>query len=181
MPNVVIVALPSENDYVNKISSEKVAHLTILFLGDLLKVQNLGKIIGFTKHASDQTLTRFTLEVDRRGVLGLDLADVLFFKKSKWSGFEEINSFRSSLLQENNIRTAYDSVQDQFSEWIPHLTLGYPATPAKEDTRDYPGIDYVSFDRISVWVKDLEGIEFPLKSYDDEMIQSAINKVLERG
>ena len=113
--------------------------------------------------------------------MGSDSADVLFFKKSKWSGFEEINSFRSSLLQENNIRTAYDSVPDQFPEWIPHLTLGYPATPARTDTRDYPGIYYVSFDRIAVWVKDFEGIEFPLKSYDDIMMQSIINKVLERG
>ena len=179
MPNVVIVALPSEDDYVNKISSEKVAHMTLLFLGDLLNVQNLSKIIDFTKHASDIMLTRFDLEVDRRGVLGQDLADVLFFKKSKWSGFDNINSFRSALLQENNIRTAYDSVQDQFSEWIPHLTLGYPATPAKIDNRDYPGIYYVNFDRISIWVKDFEGIEFPLKSYDDVMIQSVINKVIE--
>lgn len=181
MANVVIVALPSEDDYVNKISSEKVAHMTILFLGDLAKVQNLGKIIDFTKHASDIMLTRFGLEVDRRGVLGPDLADVLFFSKSQWGSFNDINSFRSALLQESNIRTAYDSVPGQFEEWIPHLTLGYPATPAKTDNRDYPGIYYVSFDRISVWVKDFEGIDFPLKSYGDVMAQSVINKVLERG
>lgn len=180
MPNVAIVALPTEDDYVNKISSEKVAHMTILFLGDLLKVQNLGKIIDFTQHASDIMLTRFSMDVDRRGVLGPDLSDVLFFSKAPWSGFDDINSFRSSLLQESNIRTAYDSVPGQFDEWIPHLTLGYPATPAKPDNRDYPGIYYVSFDRIAVWVKDFEGIEFPLKSYGDVMAQSIINKVLER-
>jgi 2'-5' RNA ligase len=178
MANVVIVALPSEDDYVNKISSEKVAHMTILFLGDLSNVKNLGKIIDFVKHASDLMLTRFGLDVDRRGVLGPDLADVLFFSTAKWSGFDNINSFRAALLQESNIRTAYDSVSDQFTEWIPHLTLGYPTTPAKVDNRDYPGIYYVSFDRISVWVKDFEGIDFPLKSYNDIMAQSVINKVL---
>jgi len=174
MPNVVIVALPTEDDYVNKISSEKVPHMTILFLGDLLNVKNLGKIISFTQHASDQMLLRFGMDVDKRGVLGPDKADVLFFKKSQWSGFDSVNSFRSSLLQEPNIRTAYDLVPDQFSEWIPHLTLGYPTSPAKPDNRDYPGIYYVSFDRIAVWFAEFEGIEFPLKSYDDMMIQSAI-------
>jgi hypothetical protein len=154
--------------------------MTILFLGDLVNVKNLGKIISFVNHASDLMLTRFGLEVDRRGVLGPDLADVLFFSTSKWSGIDNINSFRSALLQEPNIRTAYDLVPDQFPEWVPHLTLGYLATPAKVDNRDYPGIYYVSFDRISVWVKDFEGIEFPLKSYNDIMAQSVINKVLER-
>lgn len=174
MPNVVIVALPSEDDYVNKISSEKVAHMTILFLGDLLNVQNLGKIIDFTQHASDQMLTRFGWEVDKRGVLGPDLADVLFFKKSRWTPFSDLNSFRSALLQENNIRTAYDSAIDKFPEWIPHLTLGYPTAPAKVDNRDYPGINYVNFDRIAVWVKEFDGIEFPLKSWDDEMVQGGV-------
>jgi 2'-5' RNA ligase len=167
MPNLVIVALPTEDDYVNQISSEKVAHMTLLFLGDMSKVQNLTKIIDFTKHAADIMLTQFDMEVDRRGVLGPDLADVLFFKKSKYGGFKDINDFRSALLQNNNIRTAYDSVQ-QFDGFIPHLTLGYPTSPAKPDKRDYPGFWSVRFDRIAVWMKDFAGIEFPLKSYDYE-------------
>jgi 2'-5' RNA ligase len=167
MTNLVIVALPVEDDYVNQISSEKIAHMTLLFLGDMSKVQNLSKILDFTEHAAKEMLTRFSMEVDRRGILGPDSADVLFFKKSRWSGFKDINSFRSALLQENNIRTAYDSVPGQFDEWIPHVTLGYPATPAKPDKRDYPGFWGVNFDRIAVWVKDFEGTEFLLKLYID--------------
>lgn len=171
MASLVIVALPSEDDYVNQISSEKVAHMTLLFLGDMSEVQNLTKIIDFTKHAADLMLKRFSMEVDRRGVLGPDFADVLFFKKTKWSGFEDINNFRSALLKENNIRVAFDSVQ-QFDEWQPHLTLGYPETPTKPDKRDYPGFWSVNFDRIAIWVKDFEGIEFLLKSYDyDEVME----------
>lgn len=169
MSSLVIVALPAEDDYVNKISSEKVPHMTILFLGDdVTKVKNLGKIIDFTKHAANTTLTRFGLDVDRRGVLGPDKADVIFFSKSKWSGIETINQYRSFLLKEPNIRTAYDSVE-QFPEWLPHLTLGFPDTPAKPDERDYPGISYVNFDRIAVWFGDYEGIEIPLKRYDFDM------------
>lgn len=169
MPNLVIVALPSEDDYVNKISSEKVAHMTLLFLGEVSKVSNLNKILDFTEFASKMMLDRFYLEVDRRGELGPDSADVLFFKKSKWTDFSSINNFRSALLKNSSIRTAYDSAEQFDGEWIPHLTLGYPTAPAKPDNRDYPGTYSVNFDRIAVWMKDFAGIEFPLKSYDDEI------------
>lgn len=175
MPNLVIVALPSEDDYVNKISSEKVAHMTLLFLGEVNKVSNLNKILDFVEFSSNLMLNRFYMEVDRRGVLGPDSADVLFFRKSKWTDFYSVDSFRSALLKDNNIRTAYDSVE-QFDEWIPHLTLGYPTDPAKPDNRDYPGIYFVNFDRIAVWTEDFTGIEFPLNSHDDQEAMSDIGQ-----
>lgn len=165
MANLVIVALPAEDDYVNKISSEKVAHMTVLFLGEMDQVKNFDEILNFVNHATSRSLTRFGLEVDRRAVLGDEEADVLIFSKSKWSGFEAISEFRSYLLKNDNIRTAYDSTE-QFSEWVPHLTLGYPDSPAKADERDYPGISYVNFDRIAVWFKEFEGVEFPLKAQE---------------
>lgn len=165
MSNVAIVAIPSQDDYVHKISSEKIAHMTILFLGETSKVKNLAKILDFVQHSANRTLTRFGMDVDRRGELGQDKADVLFFSKNKWSGFETINSFRSNLLKNDNIRNAYDSIE-QYAEWVPHLTLGFPDTPAKPDPREYPGINYVNFDRIAVWFGEYEGIEFPLKAHD---------------
>lgn len=166
MSNLVIVALPSEDDYVNKISSEKVAHMTLLFLGeDATKVPNLTGILDFTRHAAEKTINRFGLEVDRRGELGEKKADVLFFSKARWSGYETIRDFRSNLLKDNSIRTAFD-MAEQHDEWVPHLTLGYPETPAHPDERDFPGISYVNFDRIAVWFGDFEGIEFPLKAHE---------------
>jgi 2'-5' RNA ligase len=169
MNSLAIVAIPAEDDYVNRISSEKVAHMTLLFLGDdVNKVKNLKQILDFVGFAADRSLTRFGMEVDHRGVLGPEQADVLFFSKSKWSGFSAVKDFRSNLLNDDNIRTAYDSAT-QFEEFTPHLTLGYPATPANSDERDYPGISYVSFDRIAVWFGNYEGIEFPLKAYDWDM------------
>jgi hypothetical protein len=167
--SLVIVALPKEDDYVNKISSEKVAHMTLLFLGeDASQVKNLAQIIDFTKHAADTSLTRFSLEVDRREALGPDEADTLIFSKTRWSGFNEINDYRSYLLKDDNIRIAYESAT-QFPEWVPHITLGYPDTPANPDNRDYPGIRYVEFDKIAVWFADYDGVEFPLKAYDWEL------------
>jgi len=166
--SLVIVAIPTEDDYVNKISSEKVPHMTLLFLGeDVSQVKNFAKIMDFTKHAADTSLKRFSLQVDRRETLGPDEADTLIFSKSKWSGFNEINDYRSYLLKDDNIRIAYESTT-QFPEWIPHITLGYPDTPANPDNRDYPGIPYVNFDKIAVWFGNYEGIEFPLRSYDWE-------------
>lgn len=180
MSSLVIVALPSKDDYVNRISTEKVPHMTLLFLGeDSTKVKNLDKIIGFVEHAANTTLTRFSLEEDRRDILGPDLADVLVFSKNNWSGFKVVEQFRSNLLKENNIRLAYN-LATQHPEWIPHITLGYPETPAKPDERDYPGINYVSFDRIAVWFKDYEGVEFPLKRYYADMAVAMSDIVDER-
>jgi 2'-5' RNA ligase len=164
MANLVVVAIPSEDDYVWKISSEKVPHMTLLFLGEM-PVENFAQIAGFVQHAASTSLTRFGMEVDRRGELGPNLADVLFFDKSKWSGYPEVAAFRSYLLQDANVKAAYEA-NEQFPEWLPHLTLGFPETPAKKDTRDYPGFSYVSFDRIALWFEDYSGAEFQLARHD---------------
>lgn len=172
MSNLVIVAIPDENDRVWKVSSEQVPHLTVLFLGDVDAVANLETIVEFVQHAASTTLGRFYLPVDRRGELGDDSelgpADVLFFKKGRYD-YKAIRDFRASLLQENNIRTAYDSAQQFDGPWMPHLTLGYEKQPAKPQTgdQDYPFYD-VSFNKIAVWTGDYDGPEFDLTDPWDE-------------
>ena len=171
MSNLVIVAVPDENDRVWKISSEKVPHLTLLFLGDVAQVSNLEKIVEFVQHAANTTLSRFYLPVDRRGELGDDPetgpADVLFFKKGRYD-YKAIRDFRAALLQDNNIKTAYDSAQQFEGPWQPHLTLGYQASPANEmKDGDYPIYD-VCFNKIAVWTGDFNGPEFLLKDQWDE-------------
>jgi 2'-5' RNA ligase len=154
-----IVAIPREDDVVWRLSSEKIPHMTILFLGDQEENPKLMQIVEFLGHATKTTLKRFGLSVDRRGELGADRADVLFFDKNY--EFKNLNEFRSFLLANDAISEAYNSVE-QFPEWTPHLTMGYPETPAKEDTREYPGISYVGFDRIAIWTGDFDGPEFRL-------------------
>jgi hypothetical protein len=176
--NLVVVAIPDENDRVWRISSEKVPHMTLLFLGDSDNVDNLDSIMQFVEHAADRSLNRFYLPVDRRGELGADKADVLFFKKGRYD-FRAVRDFRHLLLQNDNIKTAYDSTsQFEFpdhvgaagQEWIPHLTLGYPDTPAKSIPDDQMTQIYdVQFDRIAVWMGNYDGPEFQLKDYWDEM------------
>lgn len=168
MSSVVIVAIPDENDRVWKVSSEKVPHLTLLFLGEESTVKNLDQIVQFVDHAANTTLRRFYLPVDRRDELGSDKADVLFFKTRRYDG-KAVRDFRSMLLRDNNIKTAHDSAEQFEGPWKPHLTLGYPETPAKPDDTDRDfGFYDVAFTKIAVWVGDYDGPEFLLKDWDDE-------------
>lgn len=167
--STVIVALPAVDDKVYRISSEKVPHLTLCFLGDQSSSPELENMIRYVQHAA-QELSPFGLTVDHRGTLGPDDADVLFFEDNPYDG-KRIKEFRHYLLLNDAIARAYND-QEQYPEWTPHLTLGYPATPAHEDTSDYPGIHYVQFDRIAVWTGDSEGPEFRLKYDDYGMVDS---------
>lgn len=179
MSNLVIVAIPSEDDYIHKISSEKVPHMTLLFLGEITEGVPVLKIAQFLEHTVNVTeLGPFGLEVDYRDTLGEDEADVLFFKKDDWN-LKRIAEFRGQLLGHTPIRTAYDSTE-QFPVWHPHLTLGYPKTPAKEDKRDYPGTRWVEFDRIALWYGDYEGPEFRL-TYNYDLAEVAMSKESEAG
>lgn len=156
--STVIVAIPAVDDHVWKVSSEKVPHLTLLYLGEEVPPEDQAKIALFLQHVADVSLTRFGLSVDRRGTLGDDEADVLFFEKA-WA--KEIKQVRDFLLQNEAVNKAFNSTP-QFEGWTPHLTLGYPGSPAHEDTRDYP-ISYVQFDKIALWLGDSEGPTFDLK------------------
>ncbi len=166
--NTVIVALPRVDDRVFKVSSEKVPHLTICFLGETDKINNLEEIVTFVQHAASQ-LSPFGLSVDYRDTLGPDDADVLFFKKDSWA-FPRISGFRGHLLQDNNISAAVASAP-QYDEWTPHLTLGYPGAPAHDDQIEH-GIHYVDFDRIAIWTTDFDGPEFRLKDMESSMESS---------
>lgn len=169
---LVIVALASETDPVQKYSSEKAPHLTLLYLGEnKYTSEQLTHITEFVEHAAS-LLPRFGLGVEKRGELGENKADVLFFNKN-WS--TSIATFRSQLLQDPLISTAYHST-DQFPEWAPHLTMGFPDSPAKKDDREFPEFHWVSFDRVALWTGDSTGPTFELKTDDyAEIAMSAID------
>lgn len=175
MADVVIVAIPAKDDPVWNISSEKIPHLTLLNLGGAISDEDLARVMQYVEHTVNTSLRRFGLSVDRRGALGKDEADVLFFTPHSWDEvtYDAVQKFRGYLLKNDKIKTAYE-VAPQFEGWVPHLTLGYPATPAKPDTREYPGIHYVNFDKIAIWVDNFSGPEFELKS-DDSVAEVAMS------
>ena len=166
---LVVVAIPRDDDYVWKISSEKVPHMTLCYLGEPdLEPEQLANMVQYVGHAAS-LVHRFWMSVDRRGKLGPKDADVLFFDKGISNKL--INQFRSNLLANDDIMAAYQSAE-QYPVWTPHLTLGYPETPAKPDKRDY-GFNGVEFDKIAIWTDDFEGPTFQLKSYREEDVTVA--------
>jgi hypothetical protein len=164
---VVIVAIPQVDDYVWKVSSEKVPHMTLLYLGEAEVTQHM---TDFVEHAAS-LMTRFGMSVERRGTLGDQDADVLFFDKG--FSYKQLMDFRSQLLTDDDIYKAFHS-SSQYPDWLPHLTLGYPETPAKPMNREY-GFNWVEFDRIAIWTGDSEGPTFQLKS--DNGLEVAMSSV----
>lgn len=156
---LAIVAIPREDDYVWKISSDKIPHMTILVL-DEASQEMITHISEFLEHASDLMLDPFGMSVERRGELGDKNADVLFFEKD-WQA-KQVSDFRTSLLQDLAVKGLFKSI-DQFPEWTPHLTLGYPESPAKSDPRDFTRFHWVEFDKVAFWTEDFAGPEFALK------------------
>lgn len=156
-----IVALPEEGHVVHKVSSEKKPHLTILFLGEQSEPALAIRIIETIQHTINTSFKhKFSLGVQRRGLLGEDQADVLFFYKDE-AGC--VKDFRDLLLKNDDIKKCYDSTF-QYPEWTPHLTLGYPNKPAKPLPNDQgPNfISWITFDRIALWIDDSDGPEIRL-------------------
>lgn len=165
---LVIVALPTEYDAIRTVSSQKEPHLTLLYLGRPgYSPDQIEHIRSYVDHASS-LLTEFGLEGVERGELGPKRADVLFFNKSWVQWLEE---FRSTLLQDPLISAAYNAIE-QYPNWTPHLTLGFPDDPAKE-SKTNPNA-YVRFDRISLWTGDYTGPTFKLRNYDMEVAMSQL-------
>ena len=165
MTSWAIVAVPEDGESVWQISSEKVPHMTILFLGEQNDPQKALHITEYLTHAVNTSLFKFGATVRHRGILGDESADVLFFENNE--RIADVRDFRSYLLTDPVIKEAYDSTE-QFDGWTPHLTLGYPNRPARkpEGIHSLP-LYAVYFDRIALWVDDFDGPTFNLEYRDN--------------
>lgn len=165
MTSWAIVAVPEDGESVWKVSSEKVPHMTLLFLGEQSDPDKATHIAQYLQHAVNRSIFKFGAEVRERGILGDESADVLFFQTN--DRLKMVNDFRSFLLADTVINEAYHSTT-QFDGWTPHLTLGYPRKPAKkaEGLHSLPFYS-VYFDKIALWVDDYDGPTFNLE-YPDE-------------
>lgn len=166
MTSWTIVAVPEDQESVWKISSEKIPHMTLLFLGEQSDPAKALHITEYLQHAVNTSIHKFGAEVQKRGVLGSEQADVLFFNDND-RRLKQVRDFRSFLLADPVISEAYHSTE-QFDGWTPHLTLGYPQRPARkaEGLHSLP-LYSVYFDKIALWVDDFDGPTFTLE-YPDE-------------
>lgn len=152
---VVIVAVPADDDPVWEASSEQVPHMTVLYLGDDVPEDALPAINAAVASVATH-MPAMDLPVRGREPLGDDEADVLML-----DGFA-MQSAREILLADPVVREAFDAAF-QYPQWTPHVTLGYPATPATGE----PPTDAVRFDRLAVWTEDYAGEEFLLSATPD--------------
>jgi 2'-5' RNA ligase len=157
---VAIVAIPRADDPVWKYSSEKVPHMTLLFLGEILTNTELYGAALYLQHIAKTSMRPFDMFVDHRGPLGPDNADVLFFGEDRHNKAIP-NAAINFLLADDTIKKAYSSIE-QYPKWTPHLTMGYTKTPAKPLDREHE-LSFVQFDRVALWTGEYDGPEFRLE------------------
>jgi hypothetical protein len=138
----LVVLVPADSDPVVAASSEP-AHVTTVWFGELadlpVDVEELEQAVRLYAQDLDGPVV---VPVRERGTLGDDDADVVFLEPT-----DSLLALRDGLLVNEPIKTAYDAAE-QFPEWTPHVTLGYPDRPAKAE---YDATE-VTFDRISLWL-----------------------------
>lgn len=172
MTSIIVAAIPADDEPVWEFSSEKKPHMTLLYMEAPMDA-DLEAIVKYVEHAVDVSLDRFGMSVDRRGTLGKDDADVLFFDEQYESA--QLRKFRAYLLRNDTIAKHYVKAE-QFPGWVPHLTMGYPETPAKEVSKeDRYALRWINFDRIAVWTGEYDGPEFQLN--DSSKLEPASHSV----
>ncbi len=161
-----IFAIPADGDPIWDVSSEDIPHVTTLWFGsdaDAIDVDAIKEELA----AVVQGVPPFTLDVTSREPLGDDEADVLMLSAGS------LGDLRDDLLAHDAVKAAFDSAE-QFPQWTPHLTLGYPDTPPKAENAP----NMIRFDRLALWVGDdhveyaLNG-EAPAMNPDDQQQQEA--------
>lgn len=141
---VGVFLIPESSDPIVAASSEP-AHLTTIWLGDMndLDEETISAIRGEVAAYAAELDGPVVVPVTERGTLGDEDADVVFLERT-----ESLLALREGFLEASpTTRRVMDSVE-QFPEWTPHVTLGYPETPA---AGGYDGAA-VTFNAVGLWV-----------------------------
>jgi HK97 family phage prohead protease len=150
---VVIVALPAADDPIVAASSEDIAHITLIWLGDLseltVTVDELKVDLEAWARQVDGPITE---GVSGSAVLGAENAQVVLVDAGALAQLRNriIDAGESDSSElETPIAVAHRAAE-QFPTWIPHVTLGYPDSPP---AAEYAGTE-ITFDRLALWVGD---------------------------
>ena len=145
--SALVVFLPASDDPINEASSEDQAHVTTVWFGE---ADLPWPLINEAVAAAAAAMKPFTVAVKSRGLLGDKDADVLFLDA------DDLAEQRQALLDVPVIKDGMDSVE-QYPQWTPHLTLGYPDSPAT--LAEEP--EAITIDRLALWVGN-ERTTYPL-------------------
>jgi hypothetical protein len=148
--SALVVLLPADED-VNAASSEDIAHMTFVWMGEPGDEFDQEQIAAEVQRYAAGT-TPITVPVERRGELGDDSADVLFLEST-----DSLLALRDGLVDESEALRDAQEAAEQYPTWTPHVTLGYPDAPA---TAEYAG-EQITFDRFALWVGN-DRQEFPM-------------------
>lgn len=155
-PTAVIVALPEAghplHDIVNPAEGGP-AHMTLAYLGEFDKwsPEELEQLKTELRNISTDAY-QFVDDIVSREKLGESQADVL---KTNGHGSQKI---RDVLTNGDSLIATIEEDARTFPTWLPHVTLGYPETPAFGE----PDFNQIPFDRLALWAgEDRE--EFPLE------------------
>lgn len=160
----VIVALPSADDPIMGVSSEQPPHITLLYLSADYLEQATQILAGEAPKHEPVTITAGSVEP-----LGDGGAEVLHVDPGM------LHEVRQALLDYEPIQQAFDALADeQFPEWTPHITLGYPETPPL--STDVP--DTITIDRLAILHDGLHS-EYPLGEAMDETEAEEPTEVVE--
>lgn len=152
----LIVLVPDSSDPTVAASSEDIAHMTTVWMGDLsdgVQMDPDAVIAAVQEYAANAT--PIVVPVRERGLLGDEDADVVFLEPT-----ESLLAFRDGLLEIPAIQEPY-AAAEQHDQWTPHVTLGYPeGVENGPASGEYTGTE-VTFAGIAVWLG-AEHVAFPL-------------------
>lgn len=153
----VIVGLPAADDPIYEVSSEQPPHLTMIYLS-VDFIEQAAQILAGEAPKCEPT----TVEVTETGELGDGGAQVAHVNPL---GLADV---REALMGYEPIQQGVEAME-QYPEWTPHVTLGYPETPPLSG--DVP--DTITIDRLAI----LDGSgalhsEYPLgEAMDDTAVE----------
>lgn len=145
----LVVLLPADDDPITAATSEDQAHMTFVWMGDVSDIDDAARaaIGGEVSSYATALDGPIVVPVMRRGQLGDDGADVVFLERS-----DSLLAARDGLMESSpNLLAAHDAAE-QFPEWTPHVTLGYPeGVEGGPAIGEYDGTE-VTFDRLGLWL-----------------------------
>ena len=146
----LVVLLPAADDPISAASSEDMAHMTFIWMGDTkdfpadYEPQLLAEEVAAYASKLDGPIV---VPVKERGLLGDEDADVVFFEPT-----ESLIAARDGMLAESPAVENLYSAAEQYPTWTPHVTLGYPeGTENGPAVAEYDGTE-VTFDRLGLWL-----------------------------